>query len=78
MTDLIITSAHLHSVPTWNGRIGYCHRQARAFFVRHGLNWQAFLRDGIAAQRLVDTGDALALYLVAHAQTVEANRGQQQ
>ncbi|EJT5136808.1 hypothetical protein N3B88_006487, partial [Pseudomonas aeruginosa] len=42
-------------------------RQAREFFKRHGLDWMAFLRDGIEADVLVATGDALALKLVEHA-----------
>lgn len=59
-----ITIDHMHSVPTWNGRQGYCHAQARAFFARHGLDWLDFVRNGIDAQILLDTGDALAIYLV--------------
>lgn len=59
-----ITIDHMHSVPTWNGRQGFCHGQARAFARRHDLDWMAFLRDGIDAQVLLDTQDALAIYLV--------------
>ncbi|MDF5881684.1 hypothetical protein P4133_24475 [Pseudomonas aeruginosa] len=64
---MIVTAQHLHTVPTWTTRQGYCHRQAREFFKRHGLDWMAFLRDGIEADVLVATGDALALKLVEHA-----------
>lgn len=65
-----VTVEHLHSVPTWTGRPGYCHRQARAFFLQHGLDWQAFLRDGIDDELLVATEDALAIKLVEHAREV--------
>ncbi|EMB0054677.1 hypothetical protein U6415_006556, partial [Pseudomonas aeruginosa] len=52
---MIVTAQHLHTVPTWTTRQGYCHRQARDFFKRHGLDWMAFLRDGIEADVLVAT-----------------------
>lgn len=42
----------------------YCASGARQFFARHGLDWAAFLRDGIAADRLRATGDAMALRVV--------------
>ena len=64
---MIVTIQHLHSVPTWTPRQGYCHRQARAFFERQGWDWLAFVREGIDAQLLLDTGDALAITLVEHA-----------
>ncbi|WP_374439154.1 hypothetical protein [Pseudomonas panipatensis] len=71
-----VTVEHLHSVPTWTGRQGYCHRQSRAFFLEHGLDWQAFLQDGIEEELLLATGDALAAKLVEHAR--EVADGQQQ
>lgn len=48
-----------------------CSRGARAFFKRHDLDWDAFLREGVPARTLADTGDAMAL------QAVEVARGQQ-
>lgn len=65
---MIITIDHLHSVPTWNGRQGYCHTGAREFFKRHSLDWVTFLTDGIDSETLLATGDALAAYLVEHAE----------
>jgi hypothetical protein len=67
---VIVTIQHLHTVPTWTTRQGYCHGQARVFFERHGLDWLEFVRNGIDAQRLIDTGDALALRVVEHAREV--------
>lgn len=46
-----------------------CSRGARAFFARHNLDWQTFLKDGLPAEVLAATGDAMAL------QVVEVARG---
>lgn len=41
-----------------------CSSGAREFFLRHGLDWQDFLKNGINAETLRATGDALALIVV--------------
>lgn len=75
MTEpLIVTIQHLHTVPTWTTRTGYCAKQSRAFFAEHGLDWLEFVREGIDAELLLATGSALAEHLVAHARTVEEAR----
>lgn len=71
MKPLIVTIQHLHTVPTWTTRTGYCARQSRAFFAEHGLDWLAFVRDGIDAELLLATRNALAEHLVVHARAVE-------
>lgn len=72
MTErLIVTIQHLHTVPTWTTRTGYCAKQSRAFFAEHGLDWLTFVREGIDAEQLLATGNALAEHLVAHARAVE-------
>lgn len=76
--DLIVTIQHLHTVPTWTTRTGYCARQSRAFFASHGLDWLRFVREGIPAQQLLDTDNALAAHLVQHAREMEAADGQQE
>ena len=48
---------------------GMCSRGPRAFFKRHGLDWNRFLEEGIPAEELEATGDALAM------QVVEVARG---
>ena len=53
-------------------RLGYCSSGVRAFFERHGMDYPAFLRDGVSAERLAETGDAMALSAIE-----EAARGQQ-
>jgi hypothetical protein len=49
-----------------------CSRGARTFFERHGLDWRKFLKDGLPAETLEATGDAMAL------QVVEVARGRKQ
>lgn len=46
-----------------------CSRGARKFFERHGLDWAAFLREGIDARELKATGDAMALAVVEQAES---------
>lgn len=46
-----------------------CSRGARKFFERHGLDWGAFVKSGISAEKLEATGDAMAI------QVVEVARG---
>ena len=59
MNGLIITRSDMDE-------LGYCARGARRWFARMGLDWAAFVRDGIDAALLEATGDAMALRLVAH------------
>lgn len=49
-----------------------CSSGAREFFQRHGLDWAAFLKEGIPSKELAATRDAMAL------QVVEVARGRQQ
>ncbi|WP_343081512.1 hypothetical protein [Ostreiculturibacter nitratireducens] len=45
-----------------------CFQGARPWFRRHGLDWQAFLAEGLHAEVLAATGDALALRVIAEAE----------
>ncbi|PKL96782.1 MAG: hypothetical protein CVV18_00260 [Gammaproteobacteria bacterium HGW-Gammaproteobacteria-8] len=65
--DVIVTIAHLATVPGFSPRAGFCRKGGRRFFARYNLDWQLFIRCGINAQQLLDTGDSLALALVEHA-----------
>lgn len=42
-----------------------CSRGARKWFTDRGLDWSDFLKNGIAAQTLIDTNDALADRVIA-------------
>ena len=72
---MIVTVAHLRTVPGLTPKPGFCARGGRRWFARHGLDWTAFVRSGIEAQTLVATGDGLAMRLVEHARS-EVARGQ--
>jgi len=41
-------------------RAGHCVRGVRGWFATHGLDFRDFLENGIEADQLVATGDALA------------------
>lgn len=51
-------------------RAKMCGKGARAFFSRHGLDWSDFVKQGIEAEKLENTKDAMAQRLV------EVARGQ--
>lgn len=48
--------------------LGFCVGGTRTFLERHGLDFKAFLRDGLDASDLLATGDAMAERVVVHAQ----------
>jgi hypothetical protein len=45
-------------------RAKMCSLGARAFAIRHGLDWSDFLRHGIDSDKLIATGDAMAIRIV--------------
>lgn len=47
--------------------VNFCNKGARAFFQRHGLDWQAFLGEGIPEEQLIATNDAMAMKVVEQA-----------
>ena len=57
MGDLIIKMRDVR-------KAGMCSAGARSFFLLNNLDWQAFLRDGIESDRLLATGDAMAIQVV--------------
>lgn len=52
--------------------LGYCHRGARRWFARHGLDWARFVQMGLPVETIEATGDAMARRLADH---VRAKRG---
>lgn len=48
-----------------------CKNGTQAFFVRHGMDWRKFCREGLPEEVFLATGDAQAAYLV------EVARGRQ-
>ncbi len=55
-----VTMAHIRAA-------GLCARGARAWFAQHGLDWSAFIAQGIDAERLEATGDHYARIVCEHA-----------
>jgi len=49
-------------VPGLKGK--WCNKQGRAFFVRHGLDWAEFVRNGLPAAVIEATNDARAFIVV--------------
>ena len=71
-----VTMDHLRRAPGFGMRPGFCAQGGREWFAYYGLDWGAFVRDGIDADVLEATGDALGLRVAAFARA-EAERGQQ-
>lgn len=55
-----------------------CFQGARPWFARRGLDWQVFLREGLDAEVLAATGDALAFRVIAVAEAREALTAEQE
>lgn len=72
---MIVTTRHLFTIRGYSRRSGFCRGKSREWFRAHGLDWQAFVRDGIESDLLEATGDGLALALVAWAKECEAAGG---
>ena len=70
MTEARVTMAHIRACRL-------CAGGTRQFFARYGLDWSSFLRDGIPADELEATGDALTAGVVALARKEAATDGQQ-
>jgi hypothetical protein len=51
---IVVTMQHCREV-------GYCARGVRAFFKLHGLDLAQFLSEGLPAEVIESTGDAMAL-----------------
>ena len=66
---MIITRSHLDQMPE-----PYCAGRSRKWAARMGLDWAAFVRDGIESDVLLATGDAMAIRLVEHAQRDEKEK----
>lgn len=52
--------------------VHFCNRGGRLFFERHGLDWSDFIKNGVDAEALRATGDAMALAVVEEAERREA------
>jgi hypothetical protein len=62
-----ITLQHARSMPNCVGGNGYCSRKMREFADRYGLDWEAFIKDGIDEEALLATDNAMAKKVVEFA-----------
>lgn len=74
MPDVLVTSAHLRSIPYFTSNKGFCIPLSRVWFKQHGLDFRAFMREGLPASVFEATGDGMALALVRWARE-ETARG---
>jgi hypothetical protein len=58
-----VTLQMARSIPLATGQ-GFCARGMRQFADRYGLDWQAFITDGIEEEILLATNNAMAARLV--------------
>jgi len=63
MTDELITVDDLRRLRNLKGE-AFCIPGVRAWGATHGLDFNAFVREGISAEKLLATGDQLALDVV--------------
>lgn len=56
MIDPVVTLSDMRGM-------GYCNRGAREWFLRKGLDWNSFRKEGLRASLLEQTGDAMAIRL---------------
>lgn len=74
MSNLRVTTTHLFTIPGFSPRRGFCRDKSKAWAKRQGIDWRAFVRDGIDADSLLATGDGFAIALVEWARKCEETR----
>lgn len=76
MSRLLVTMQDLRTIPGLTRRGGFCAPNARVWARRNGVDFRAFVREGLDAEVLLATGDGFALKLVEWArQRREAGNG---
>lgn len=73
LKPLVVRHQHIYATCV-NGH-QLCASGARVWFLQHGLSWSDFIANGITTDKLIDTGDAFALAVVATAQKMEVAIG---
>lgn len=72
MSKLIVRVEHARAIPTPHPG-GYCVPGMMVFFERYNLDFKKFVREGIDADVLIATGDAMALDVVEIARKEATN-----
>lgn len=70
-----MTTVTINDAKALFGKRGYCHKGMRAFASRHGLDWSDFVKQGISAEQLRATGDAMAIELADAVEAGATKRG---
>jgi len=63
--------AHVRQVEGFSPRRGFCASGTRKWFARYGLDYSDFLKNGIDEEKLLATGDPMALATVEQAHGVK-------
>lgn len=71
---MIVTVQHLRTIPFYREKPGFCLPKTREWFKRHGLDFRAFVRNGIPSEQLLATGDGMAIAMVEWAEQCEARK----
>ena len=69
---MIVKYRHYRTIPARDGKRGYCRAKGQEWFDAHGLDFRAFVHDGIDEAVLLATGDGLAQQLVQWAHRCES------
>jgi hypothetical protein len=65
----------VRSVPVSGRKPGYCVPGCRLFADRYGLDMRSFVREGIEAEVLLATGDAMAAHIVNYVKQLRGDNG---
>ena len=63
MKDFLVTVEDLHKLRNRKGG-GFCVRNSRIWARSHNLDFKDFVKNGVLASKLIETGDQLAEELV--------------
>ena len=64
---MIITMQDVRKTEGFSKRVGLCAKGTRLWFAKHNLDYTDFLKNGIAEEILLATGDAFANAVVEQA-----------
>lgn len=72
---MIITTRHLFTIPGFSAHRGFCRDNSKVWARAHGIDWRAFVRNGIDESVLAATGDAFAQALIDWAHECASRAG---
>ena len=65
-----ITMAHVRQVRGFSKKPGFCAAGTRDWFAKYNLDYRDFVKNGIDEEKLLATGDAMAIATVEQAHGV--------